>query len=74
MTDQATYNRTLLDTHQAAKHIGFSYTTLKLSRSTGTIAGVNTPAFLKIGRSVRYDKAVLDKWLAQFESKPNTAA
>ncbi|MBV1788629.1 helix-turn-helix domain-containing protein [Marinobacterium sp. D7] len=72
--NQGRNNRALLDTHQAADYIGFSSSTLRWSRSTGTLAGVQTPEFLKIGKTVRYETGVLDQWLAQFESKPNTAA
>lgn len=71
--NQGHNNRALLDTHQAADRMGFRSSTLRWSRSTGTIAGVKTPEFLKIGKSVRYDPAVIDAWLAQFESKSNTA-
>lgn len=74
MNKQSAQNRALWDTHQAAAYTGFAPATLKLSRHTGTLAGVPAPQFLKIGRTVRYDPAVLDAWLSQFESKPNTAA
>ena len=62
-----------LDTDEASAFIGFKPSTMKLSRVTGTLAGVNTPVFRKIGRKVFYDRAVLEEWLNQFENQPNTA-
>jgi hypothetical protein len=62
------------DTHQAADFIGFKPSTLKLSRVTGILAGVNSPTYRKMGRKVVYDRVVLEVWLSQFENQPNTAA
>ena len=58
---------------EAAKYIGFKPSTLKLSRHTGLLAGVSTPKFIKIGKSVRYDIKDLDKWLSQFRKYKNTS-
>ena len=64
----------LLDTHEFAKKLGFASVTLRMSRVTGTLAGVPAPTYRKIGRKVVYDEAVGDEWLAQFASQPNTSA
>ena len=64
---------TLLTSQQAASHLQYSEYTLRLSRSTGILAGVQAPPFFKLGRSVRYKKSDLDNWLAQFETFTNTA-
>ncbi|MAC45541.1 MAG: hypothetical protein CMI12_01630 [Oceanospirillum sp.] len=63
----------LLTSQQAATHLQYSEYTIRLSRSTGTLAGVQAPPFLKLGRSVRYKKSDLDNWLAQFTTFTNTA-
>ena len=60
----------LLDTHEFAKKLGFASVTLRMSRVTGTLAGVPAPAY----RKVVYDEAVGDEWLAQFANQPNTSA
>lgn len=58
---------------EAAKYIGFKPSTLKLSRHTGLLAGVDTPEFIKIGKSVRYDIKDLDRWMSQFRKYKNTS-
>ena len=68
------YHQPRLDTHNAAKIIGFASTTLRISRVTGILAGVPAPAYRKIGRKVVYDRVVLDEWLNQFENQNNTAS
>lgn len=64
----------LLDNAPAAAFLHCSPHTLRLSRHTGRLFGVPAPAFLKMGRSVRYRRETLERWLAQFSEKPNTAA
>ena len=61
-----------LNTHEAALLLGYKSTTLKLSRVTGVLGGVQAPAFKKIGRKVVYSRTTLDQWLSQFELKLNT--
>lgn len=63
-----------LDTKQAAGFLGFAVSTLKISRVTGTLAGVKAPAYRKLGRKVVYDTSILEDWLGQFGNQPNTAA
>ena len=48
----------LLDEKGAAAHVGMSRWFLRRARMTG-----RGPAFIKIGRSVRYAKRDLDAWL-----------
>ena len=62
----------LLDTVQAAEFLGVSAYSLKLSRCTGSLCGVASPTYKKIGRLVRYEPAVIMQWLAQFEPQHNT--
>ncbi len=57
----------LLDDKQAAPVIGVQPNTLRNSRHTGTLAGVEPPAYIKLGRTVRYELAELLKWRGQFE-------
>ena len=49
----------ILDTSEAAARVRLSKPTLERLRLTG-----NGPAFVKLGRAVRYRKADLDDWLA----------
>ena len=61
-----------LSSNSAANYLGYSPTTLRNARHTGTLAGVNAPKYKKINKSIRYDKDVLDAWLAQFNDLANT--
>lgn len=63
----------LLTSAQTAEFLGFSEYTVRLSRTTGKLAGVQAPAFIKMGRNVRYKKADLSEWLGQFETFTSTA-
>lgn len=58
---------TLLSSSDAAKLLRYSTTTLRNSRYTGILAGVEAPAHLKLGKTVRYEKEVLQAWLSQFK-------
>ncbi len=49
----------LLTTEQAAAFLQMSTRTLEAWRQRG-----QGPKFVKVGRSVRYDEATLQKWLA----------
>lgn len=49
----------LLDNEAAARFLGVSETTLPRWRWAGT-----GPAYLKVGRSIRYRRADLEQWLA----------
>ena len=52
---------------QAAQYVAMSRSYLRQDRMNGKREGRTPgPAFLKIGRSVRYLKEDLDKWLEQF--------
>lgn len=62
----------LLNTEQAAKYLGVSSYSLKLSRCNGKLSGVPAPVYKKIGRLVRYEPAVIRAWLEQFEPQANT--
>ena len=55
----------LMKEQDAAEYLGFARGTLKQSRVTGVLAGLPTPAFIKIGYSVRYKLTTLDEWLSQ---------
>lgn len=53
-----------LSERQAADYLGFSRHTLRQSRWSGRLAGVEPPRHLKLGRSVRYEMDALDAWMA----------
>ncbi len=56
-----------LTEQQAAEYVGMSRSFLRQDRMNGHREGRTPgPVFLKIGRSVRYLKEDLDKWLEQF--------
>ena len=62
------------DTHGAAFDLGFSSSTIRVSRVTGTLAGVPAPTYRKVGRKVVYDRRVLREWMEQFANQQNTTA
>jgi hypothetical protein len=53
-----------LDENQAAAELNISKRTLQCWRVQG-----KGPAYLKLGRAVRYDRATLQNWLAAQERK-----
>lgn len=56
----------ILTEDEAAKYIGMSRSFLNADRSNGPRPKrTKGPAFLKIGKAVRYRKADLDEWLQQ---------
>jgi len=68
-----TQSQTLYDTKQAANYLGFSDRTLSNSRSSGLLGGVKAPKYRKLGKSIRYERASLDAWLAQFQEQTSTS-
>lgn len=63
---------TPLTPEQAAEYIGVSTHFLRNARYRGTVAGHTPgPAFVKLGhRTVRYQRADLDAWLATHRVQP----
>ncbi len=60
-------NNRALTEREAAQYIAMSRSFLRQDRMNGRREGRTPgPAFLKIGRSVRYLKEDLDKWLEKF--------
>jgi len=53
----------LLTERQAGELLGFTATTMRISRMNGKLAGCQAPPWLKLGRSVRYRRSDLDAWL-----------
>jgi predicted DNA-binding transcriptional regulator AlpA len=58
-----------IKTPAAADYLGMSVSTLEKSR----VSGVGGPPYLKLGRSVRYRCADLDRWLEE-RVRHNTSA
>ena len=55
----------LLNEAEAAGYITMSVAYLRAGRTHGVIAGrTPPPPFMRLGRSVRYERAALDAWLA----------
>ena len=71
MSNQIT--KTLVSTKEGAVYIGCSHNSLRISRMTGKLFSVQSPAFIKMGSTVRYKLSTLDVWLSQFEEQANTA-
>jgi predicted DNA-binding transcriptional regulator AlpA len=62
----ATQRPELLDEREAAAYIGFSAAYLRADRYRGHV-GAHTPgpAYLRLGRTIRYRREDLDAWLAK---------
>ena len=59
---------------EAARYLGVSPGQLRLSRHTGELfKGVSTPAYLKVGRAVRYRRRTLERWIADLPEFRSTA-
>lgn len=56
-------SRGLLTEKQAAEFLGLSAGTLRVSRCTGPIPGRIFVPFIRMGRAIRYDEALLREWL-----------
>jgi hypothetical protein len=63
----------LYDDTTAAPLLGVAPATLRKSRVTGTLLGMATPAFLKIGKTVRYRESDLREWLDEIQTYRNTS-
>jgi len=49
---------------KTAEYLGCAPATLRQSRWSGRLFGKPAPAFLRLGRSIRYDLDSIDHWLA----------
>lgn len=64
----------VLSTTPAAKYLGSTTGTLRVSRATGMLWGQPCPKFIKAGnRKILYRKAALDDFLNQFQEISNTS-
>ena len=64
----------LLTTTQAARLLGAAPSSLKQSRTTGTLLGQAAPPFLKLGRrSTRYKLSALIEFRDQFPEYNNSS-
>ena len=63
----------LISSKEASLEIGCADQTLKQSRVTGSLFGKPAPAYLKIGRTVRYKRNTVETWIGQFPEVSNTA-
>ena len=52
----------LLDNQTAARELRLAPQTLHKSRVTGLLGGRRAPAYLKLGRRVYYERAVIVAW------------
>ncbi|WP_454104257.1 helix-turn-helix transcriptional regulator [Methylorubrum extorquens] len=66
--DQQTKER-LLTTSDAAEHLGLGVHRLEKLRISG-----GGPEFIKLGRSVRYERTALDAWIAASRRRSTSEA
>lgn len=64
----STYSKTLLTSKEAAHRFGIADITLRTSRTTGKLFGVDAPKHIKLGRTIRYRAEELEAWLGQMEA------
>ena len=62
----------LLKEQQAAEILGLKPGTIRNSRHTGMLAGVDAPPFLKMGRTIRYRLEDVLAWRDQFTARTCT--
>ena len=62
-----------MTTEEAAEFLGYKEKTLRDSRSSGILAGVEPPRYVKRGQRVIYAEEDLVLWLSQFKKITNTA-
>ena len=64
----------LLSTEDAANYLSVASNSLRRSRWSGILCSLGAPSFIKLGpKAVRYDKDVLDDWLADCSTYSSTA-
>jgi hypothetical protein len=64
--DRSTIKPALFTEKQASEYTGIAEQTLRTYRMTGEIGnGTPAPAFVKVGRSIFYEKAELDRWIKE---------
>jgi len=56
----------LLKTKELAEMLSVSYQSLRTSRTTGLLLGVEAPKHLKMGQTVRYELETVEAWLNKF--------
>lgn len=56
----------LLKTKELAEMLSVSYQSLRTSRTTGFLLGVEAPKHLKMGQTVRYELETVEAWLNKF--------
>jgi|TARA_R110001599_G_scaffold340228_1_gene560370 predicted DNA-binding transcriptional regulator AlpA len=56
----------LLKTKELAEMLSVSYQSLRTSRVTGILLGVEAPKHLKMGQTVRYELETVEAWLNKF--------
>ena len=56
----------ILTTKEAAPVVGCAAPSLKQSRVSGELFGVQAPAFIRMGRTIRYKYSTLINWREQF--------
>lgn len=64
---------TYLTEKQVQAQFGISHNSLRISRATGLLWGVQAPAYLKANHKVLYKRETIENWFKQFEEMNNTS-
>lgn len=65
-TENNDVEQVLLTSKQAADYLGYSLASIRASRYTGILSGVDAPTSCKIGnKTIRYLKSDLDDWVTK---------
>jgi predicted DNA-binding transcriptional regulator AlpA len=69
MTVQDAPTKRGLTESEAAVYLGLSRSTLRQARMSGSRARIPPPPFVRLGRTIRYLKDDLDRWLDQHRAQ-----
>ena len=62
MKNKAQYTKINFSTEEAAAFLGVAKSELAAARCSGSLRGLTPPAFVRIGRTVRYPITSLEAW------------
>ena len=62
-----------LNSKEAAEYIRCSEITLRISRCTGILYGKTSPTYRKCGKTIIYEREILNEWLKGFSLISNTS-
>lgn len=72
MTTQNTSHLAYLNEKQVQVEFGIPHNSLRTSRATGMLWGIQAPSYLKTHHKVLYKRETIEAWFKQFEEVNNT--